>query len=122
VATGMNNTQTLKTQENINEKIVDIKLDPVISNKEIISEQETEILVNNFEDEIINQEENYISEDAYPNYAKQDQYDSYEKNEENIEKKEKIKIEKNIEYKKNSNGELDLDFLDIPAFLRKQAD
>lgn len=122
VATGMNNTQTLKTQENINEKIVDIKLDPVISNKEIISKQEPEILVNNFEDEIINQEENYISEDAYPNYAKQDQYDSYEKNEENIEKKEKIKIEKNIEYKKNSNGELDLDFLDIPAFLRKQAD
>ena len=52
VATGMNNTQTLKTQENINEKIVDIKLDPVISNKEIISEQEPEILVNNFEDEI----------------------------------------------------------------------
>ena len=122
VATGMNNTQTLKTQENINEKIVDIKLDPVISNKEIISEQEPEILVNNFEDEIINQEENYISENTYPNYAKQDQYDSYEKNEENIEKKEKIKIEKNIEYKKNSNGELDLDFLDIPAFLRKQAD
>jgi cell division protein FtsZ len=122
VATGMNNTQTLKTQENIDEKIVDIKLDPVISNKEIISEQEPEILVNNFEDEIINQEENYISEDTYPNYAKQDQYDSYEKNEENIEKKEKIKIEKNIEYKKNSNGELDLDFLDIPAFLRKQAD
>jgi len=27
-----------------------------------------------------------------------------------------------IEHKKNSNGELDLDFLDIPAFLRKQAD
>jgi len=122
VATGMNNTQTLPPQENINEKIVDIKLDPVISNNEIISEQEPEILVNNFEDEIINQDENYISEDAYPNYAKQDQYDSYEKNEENIEKKEKIKIEKNIEYKKNSNGELDLDFLDIPAFLRKQAD
>ena len=27
-----------------------------------------------------------------------------------------------LKHKKNSNGELDLDFLDIPAFLRKQAD
>ena len=33
-----------------------------------------------------------------------------------------IKSGSNIKYKKDSNGELDLDFLDIPAFLRKQAD
>ena len=54
------------------------------------------------------------------NYAKQDEYKI---NEEVEEKKDsKMKKQNNIQHKTNSNGELDLDFLDIPAFLRKQAD
>ena len=41
-----------------------------------------------------------------------------------IQKKEEnfIKTNNKIEHKKDSNGELDLDYLDIPAFLRRQAD
>ena len=62
------------------------------------------------------------------NYDKQDEYESslnlenYSDEVTERKKDESIKNESNIKHKKNSNGELDLDFLDIPAFLRKQAD
>ena len=123
VATGMNNTQG-KIEKNLENKI-----DIVLQNNLINKENETlsikedkeevnkEIILDNV-NEIINQGEK-IDEDL-PNYAKQDQYLSSE----NTEKKEEnfIKTNNKIEHKKDSNGELDLDYLDIPAFLRRQAD
>jgi len=123
VATGMNNSQG-KIEKNLENKI-----DIVLQNNLINKENETlsvkedkeevnkEIILDNV-NEIINQSEK-IDEDL-PNYAKKDQYLSSE----NIEKKEEnfIKTNNKIEHKKDSNGELDLDYLDIPAFLRRQAD
>jgi len=123
VATGMNNSQG-KIEKNVENKI-----DIVLQNNLINKENETlsikedkeevnkEIILDNV-NEIINQGEK-IDEDL-PNYAKQDQYLSSE----NTEKKEEnfIKTNNKIEHKKDSNGELDLDYLDIPAFLRRQAD
>lgn len=123
VATGMNNSQG-KIEKNVENKI-DIVLQNNLINKEnetlsIKEEKEEvnkEIILDNV-NEIINQGEK-IDEDL-PNYAKQDQYLSSE----NTEKKEEnfIKTNNKIEHKKDSNGELDLDYLDIPAFLRRQAD
>ena len=123
VATGMNNSQG-KIEKNLENKI-DIVLQNNLINKEnetlsIKEEKEEvnkEIILDNL-NEIINQSEK-IDEDL-PNYAKQDQYLSSE----NTEKKEEnfIKTNNKIEHKKDSNGELDLDYLDIPAFLRRQAD
>ena len=123
VATGMNNSQG-KIEKNLENKI-----DIVLQNNLINKENETlsikedkeevnkEIILDNI-NEIINQGEK-IDEDL-PNYAKQDEYLSSE----NTEKKEEnfIKTNNKIEHKKDSNGELDLDYLDIPAFLRRQAD
>ena len=123
VATGMNNSQG-KIEKNLENKI-----DIVLQNNLISKENETlsvkedkeevnkEIILDNV-NEIINESEK-IDEDL-PNYAKQDQYLSSE----NTEKKEEnfIKTNNKIEHKKDSNGELDLDYLDIPAFLRRQAD
>ncbi|MAZ79559.1 MAG: cell division protein FtsZ [Gammaproteobacteria bacterium] len=123
VATGMNNSQG-KIEKNLENKI-----DIVLQNNLINKENETlsvkedkeevnkEIILDNV-NEIINEGEK-IDEDL-PNYAKQDQYLSSE----NTEKKEEnfIKTNNKIEHKKDSNGELDLDYLDIPAFLRRQAD
>ena len=123
VATGMNNSQG-KIEKNLENKI-DIVLQNNLINKEnetlsIKEEKEEvnkEIILDNV-NEIINQGEK-IDEDL-PNYAKQDQYlpsENTEKKEENF-----IKTNNKIEHKKDSNGELDLDYLDIPAFLRRQAD
>ena len=123
VATGMNNSQG-KIEKNLENKI-DIVLQNNLINKEnetlsIKEEKEEvnkEIILDNL-NEIINQGEK-IDEDL-PNYAKQDQYlpsENTEKKEENF-----IKTNNKIEHKKDSNGELDLDYLDIPAFLRRQAD
>ena len=123
VATGMNNSQG-KIEKNVENKI-DIVLQNNLINKEnetlsIKEEKEEvnkEIILDNL-NEIINQGEK-IDEDL-PNYAKQDQYlpsENTEKKEENF-----IKTNNKIEHKKDSNGELDLDYLDIPAFLRRQAD
>jgi len=123
VATGMNNSQG-KIEKNLENKI-----DIVLQNNLINKENETlsvkedkeevnkEIILDNV-NEIINQGEK-IDKDL-PKYAKQDEYLSSE----NTEKKEEnfIKTNNKIEHKKDSNGELDLDYLDIPAFLRRQAD
>jgi hypothetical protein len=59
-------------------------------------------------------------EEDMPDYRKQQQYWQ----EENLENKKDntIKTDSKIEHKKDSNGELDLDYLDIPTFLRTQAD
>ena len=72
--------------------------------------------------------ENLHEEDDLVNYDKQVKYKESLNIEDNLKeniddrKDERTKPENNIKHKKNSNGELDLDFLDIPAFLRKQAD
>ena len=118
VATGMSNTNTIS--ENIENK-VDIVIEPKAN-----SQDHNEILLNEKKETSVSanqvREENKYNNEGYSlrNYAKQDEY---EINEIVGEKKENvIKKQNNIQHKTNRNGELDLDFLDIPAFLRKQAD
>ena len=119
VATGMRNSHSEKV---ILPKI-DVILDTAESNK--VLEDKKFIEINNIEDpedipsEVITSN-NENQEESLFNYTKQDEYVSAK----NIEDKKEsvIKSDNNIQHKKNSNGELDLDFLDIPAFLRKQAD
>ena len=123
VATGMRNAQV---EEKIPQK-ADIVLDNVSNNLEKSLDNFSN--VNGIEsiDTITNEEEINIEENII-NYDKQDEYESDLKVENNFketkETKEEINVynENQIKHKKNSNGELDLDFLDIPAFLRKQAD
>ena len=118
VATGMSNSNT--TIENIENK-VDIVIGPKINSQAISEMSLNQEKETSYESNKAKQENKYDHEDhALRNYAKQDEY---EINEITVEKKENIiKKQNNIQHKTNSNGELDLDFLDIPAFLRKQAD
>ena len=119
VATGMRNSHSEKV---ILPKI-DVILDTAESNR--VLEDKKFIEINNIEDpedtpsEVVTSN-NENQEESLFNYTKQDEYVSAK----NIEDKKEsvIKSDNNIQHKKNSNGELDLDFLDIPAFLRKQAD
>ena len=91
----------------------------------LISTLDYSVEINNIEDpedtpsEVVTSN-NENQEESLFNYTKQDEYVAAK----NIEDKKEsvIKSDNNIQHKKNSNGELDLDFLDIPAFLRKQAD
>ena len=119
VATGMRNSHS----EKLILPKVDVILDTAESNR--VLEDKKFIEINNIEDpedipseEITSNNEN--KEESLFNYTKQDEYVPAK----NIEDKKEsvIKSDNNIQHKKNSNGELDLDFLDIPAFLRKQAD
>ena len=119
VATGMRNSHS----EKVILPKVDVILDTAESNR--VLEDKKFIEINNIEDpEDITSElvtsNNENQEESLFNYTKQDEYVSAK----NIEDKKEsvIKSDNNIQHKKNSNGELDLDFLDIPAFLRKQAD
>lgn len=119
VATGMRNSHS----EKVILPKVDVILDTAESNK--VLEDKKFIEINNIEDpedipsEVITSN-NENKEESLFNYTKQDEYVPAK----NIEDKKEsvIKSDNNIQHKKNSNGELDLDFLDIPAFLRKQAD
>jgi len=98
---------------------VKTELDPLIADNAHINSPDA-IIVN--DEATVNSlnNEDYQDESSMMNYAKQDEYESQVKNEEKEENT--IKTESNIKHKKDSNGNLDLDFLDIPAFLRKQAD
>ena len=128
VATGMNNSQN--RVEKTAEGKVDIILDDNLINKEAKTsitnnEKEEKEILENYEDMPLcslqaNEESINAKEEILPSYDKQGAYSSME----GIErKKDKTKrTESKIEYKKDSNGELDLDYLDIPAFLRKQFD
>ena len=119
VATGMRNSHS----EKVILPKVDVILDTAESNR--VLEDKKFIEINNIEDpedipsEVVTSN-NENQEESLFNYTKQDEYVSSK----NIEDKKEsvIKSDNNIQHKKNSNGELDLDFLDIPAFLRKQAD
>lgn len=119
VATGMRNSHS----EKVILPKVDVILDTAESNR--VLEDKKFIEINNIEDpedtpsEVVTSN-NENQEESLFNYTKQDEYVSAK----NIEDKKEsvIKSDNNIQHKKNSNGELDLDFLDIPAFLRKQAD
>jgi len=128
VATGMNNSQ------NRVEKTAESKVDIILDDNLIKKEAETSIANNEKEEiEILenyadiplcnlqgNEESINEKEEILPSYDKQGAYLSMEGIE---KKKDKAKrTESKIEYKKDSNGELDLDYLDIPAFLRKQFD
>ena len=118
VATGMKNSYS----ENNAKQQVDIILDPIsnkINSKEEVVNQSQELK----EEEVLTKEpvfESFEQEQQLFNASKQEIYEIKNNTEEKIENQ--IKSESNIKYKKDSNGELDLDFLDIPAFLRKQAD
>ena len=118
VATGMKNSYS----ENNAKQEVDIILEP-ISNK-INSEEEVMNQSQELErEEVLTKElvfESFQQEQQLFNASKQEIYEIKNNTEEKIENQ--IKKENNIKHKKDSNGELDLDFLDIPAFLRKQAD
>ena len=118
VATGMKNSYS----ENNAKQQVDIILDPIsnkINSKEEVVNQSQELK----EEEVLTKEpvfESFEQEQQLFNASKQEIYEIKNNTEEKIENQ--IKSESSIKYKKDSNGELDLDFLDIPAFLRKQAD
>jgi len=118
VATGMSNTSAAK--EDIENK-VNIVIEPKINSQTISEMSLNEKKEINHENYQAREENKYNHEDHdFRNYAKQDEYKINEIAE---EKRETIvKKQNNIQHKTNSNGELDLDFLDIPAFLRKQAD
>ena len=114
VATGMNNRYK---EDEKPEQVIDIVLqDNAIESRAEIQEIEEALITSP-----VAKEECDISfdEESLLNFSKEDEYG----NEKNKKEAENNKIKDNkIEHKKNSNGELDLDFLDIPAFLRKQAD
>ena len=119
VATGMRNSHS----EKVILPKVDVILDTAESNR--VLDDKKFIEINNIEDpeditSAVVTSNNENQEESLFNYTKQDEYVSAK----NIEDKKEsvIKSDNNIQHKKNSNGELDLDFLDIPAFLRKQAD
>ena len=118
VATGMKNSYS----ENNAKQQVDIILDPIsnkINSEEKVMNQSPELE----KEEVLTKEpvfESFEQEQQLFNASKQEIYEIKNNTEEKIENQ--IKSESNIKYKKDSNGELDLDFLDIPAFLRKQAD
>lgn len=119
VATGMRNSHS----EKVILPKVDVILDTAESNR--VLDDKKFIEINNIEDpeditSAVVTSNNENQEESLFNYTKQDEYVAAK----NIEDKKEsvIKSDNNIQHKKNSNGELDLDFLDIPAFLRKQAD
>lgn len=114
VATGMNNSYKENEKP---EQVVDI----VLQDSAIESRIETQEIEETLITSPVAKEECDISfdEESLLNFSKEDEYGN-EKNEKEAENNQKK--DNKIEHKKNSNGELDLDFLDIPAFLRKQAD
>jgi cell division protein FtsZ len=118
VATGMSNSNTIKEDmENKVDIVIDSQTNSQV-NAEMQLKEKKEI---SYGDNQEREENKYDDVDhVLRNYAKQDEYKINEIAE---EKRETIvKKQNNIQHKTNSNGELDLDFLDIPAFLRKQAD
>ena len=133
VATGMNNSGANQKAEE--PPAVDIVLEPTI--------HDTETTFDPTPEEVVCALQVDVNEDAAPELLSNN-YDAindfHEDNElmdlnkqtEYVKKKDQgkldlaedkdLKLNKSIEHRKDSNGELDLDFLDIPAFLRKQAD
>ena len=114
VATGMNNSYKENEKP---EQVVDIVLQDSAIESRIETQEMEETLITS----PVAKEECDISfdEESLLNFSKEDEYGN-EKNEKEAENNQTK--DNKIEHKKNSNGELDLDFLDIPAFLRKQAD
>jgi cell division GTPase FtsZ len=130
VATGMRNSQVEESEPHK----VDIVLDNINNNLEeplfdaLGTNNSEEIYVFSKEKQetaLVNENEKLYQEEELANYDKQQKYKqnlNLEVTSKDDVKDEKINNDNNIKHKKNSNGELDLDFLDIPAFLRKQAD
>ena len=130
VATGMRNSQAEESEPHK----VDIVLDNINNNLEepllntLGTNNTEEIYVfsnEKQETDLVHENEKIYQEEELANYDKQHKYKqnlNLDVTSKDDAKDEKIKNDNNIKHKKNSNGELDLDFLDIPAFLRKQAD
>ena len=133
VATGMNNSGANQKAEET--PAVDIVLEPTI--------HDTETTFDPTPEEVVCALQVDVNEDAAPelpsnnydainDFHEDNQLMDLNKQAEYIKKKDQgkldltedkdLKLNKSIEHRKDSNGELDLDFLDIPAFLRKQAD
>lgn len=109
VATGMSNSYKENEKP---EQVVDIVIQNNATESEIEIKEIEQTLITS---PVIKDEYDIsVADEGLLNFSKEDEYGK---------EKNKIEVENNkIEHKKNSNGELDLDFLDIPAFLRKQAD
>jgi len=109
VATGMSNSYKENEKP---EQVVDIVIQNNATESEIEIKEIEQTLITS---PVIKGEcDISVADEGLLNFSKEDEYGK---------EKNKIEVENNkIEHKKNSNGELDLDFLDIPAFLRKQAD
>lgn len=133
VATGMKPTpEVVQKPVDIDLNILDLppnsppSLDNVMPIPEVKNELEPLISENthiNDPDGMITKcptNEDYKDESSMPSYVQQDKYEPQAKSEDKEENT--IKNGSNIKHKKDSNGELDLDFLNIPAFLRKQED
>ena len=114
VATGMNNSYKENEKP---EQVVDI----VLQDNAIESRIETQEIEETLITRPIAKEACDISfdDESLLNFSKEDEYGNEKNEKEAVNNQTK---DNKIEHKKNSNGELDLDFLDIPAFLRKQAD
>ena len=133
VATGMNNSGANQKAEET--PAVDIVLEPTI--------HDTETTFDPTPEEVVCALQVDVNEDAAPellsnnydainDFHEDNQLMDLNKQAEYVKKKDQgkldltedkdLKLNKSIEHRKDSNGELDLDFLDIPAFLRKQAD
>ncbi len=132
VATGMNNSGS--NQQEIDSPSVDIVLQPKIHEDETNLEPipEAVSVVEDAAKENISPElitDNYGEIDDFHDdkqlmeLNKQAEYEQMkEQSNLDLTKDKNSNPKKSIEHRKDSNGELDLDFLDIPAFLRKQAD
>ena len=130
VATGMRNSQVEESEPHKADIVLDnisnnlgesLNITSGINNTEdiyVFSDEKQETA-------LANENEKLYQEEELTNYDKQHKYKQsldLNVNSKDNAKDEKIKNDNNIKHKKNINGELDLDFLDIPAFLRKQAD
>ena len=132
VATGMNNSGANQKAEE--PPAVDIVLEPTIYDKETTFDPTPEEVVCALQEDVNKDAPELLSNnyDAINDFHEDNELMDLNKQTEYVKKKDQgkldlaedkdLKLNKSIEHRKDSNGELDLDFLDIPAFLRKQAD
>jgi len=134
VATGMNNSRVNVPVNDPTPPTIDIVLEPKNLEEETVLDPTPEhanipegIIRNDTLPETYN--DDYDETDVFHDenqpiiYSKQEEYGRKEEQRKLDSANDKnTKPNKTIVKRKDINGELDLDFLDIPAFLRKQAD
>jgi len=134
VATGMNNSRVNAPVNDPTSPTIDIVLEPKNLEEETVFDPIPEhanvpegIIQNDTSPETYNDDydETHVFHDENQPiiYSKQEEYGRKEEQRKLDSANDKnTKPNKTIVKRKDINGELDLDFLDIPAFLRKQAD